>query len=139
MDCDGFVMSIRTQKLSKGPPNLKNSFDFSNLNKNLILFSNKNKKVVRKFKIETPIKHWIDELISLRRKAYFYRCGGENINIMKIFSKSESKMIKFDDCFSCLFGSEHQKESDNYVTRSIKHDMRPRKKRENTISAFDGK
>ena len=56
MDCDSFVLSIETQNIIKNLKNLEDLFDFSNLNKNHDLFSNKNKKVVGKFKKESPEK-----------------------------------------------------------------------------------
>ena len=45
------------------------------------LFSNINKKVLGKFKIETLKNIWIDEFIALRSKAYSFKC---KIIIMKI-------------------------------------------------------
>ena len=48
MDCDSFVLSIETQNMINDFKNLENLFDFSNLNKNQELFSNKNKKTVGK-------------------------------------------------------------------------------------------
>ena len=49
-------------------------FDFSNLDKNHELFSENNKKVIGKFKIETPENIWIDEFVCLRSKAYWFKC-----------------------------------------------------------------
>ena len=66
MDCDSFVVSIKTQNIINDLKNLEDLFDFSNLNKNHELFSNKNKKVVTKFKLETPEIYWIEELVRLR-------------------------------------------------------------------------
>ena len=54
MDCDSFVLSIETENIINDLKNLEHLFDFSNLDKNHELFSNRNKKVVGKFKIETP-------------------------------------------------------------------------------------
>ena len=54
MDTDSFVLSINTKNIIKDLHNLKEYFDFSNLNNEHELFSNENKKVLGKFKIETP-------------------------------------------------------------------------------------
>ena len=54
MDTDSFVLSVSTKDIIEDVKNLENSFNFSNLDQNLELFSNKNKKVIGKFKIETP-------------------------------------------------------------------------------------
>ena len=50
MDTDSFVLSVNTNYIIKDSKNLEVLFDFSNLNKNQELFSNKNKKVIGKFK-----------------------------------------------------------------------------------------
>ena len=54
LDCDSFVLSIRTQKLIDELQNLEDLFDFSNLNKSHELYSNENKKAVGNFETETP-------------------------------------------------------------------------------------
>ena len=43
MDTDSFVLSVNTKDIIKKLKNLENLFDFSNLNENHELFSNKNK------------------------------------------------------------------------------------------------
>ena len=43
MDCDSSVLSIETQNINNNLKNLEDLFDFSNLNKNHELFSNKKK------------------------------------------------------------------------------------------------
>ena len=86
MDCDSFVMSIETQNIINDLKNLEDLFDFSNLDKNHELFSDKNKKVVGKFKIETPENIWIDEFVAFRSKCYAFKCGDD--------SKNNYKMIK---------------------------------------------
>ena len=72
MDTDSFVLSVNTKDLIKDLKNLENLFDFSNLNENHELFSNKNKKVIGKFKIETPKNIWIDEFVCLSSKIYAF-------------------------------------------------------------------
>ena len=56
MDTDSFILSVNTKDIIKDLKNLDDIFDFSNLDKNHELFSNK-KKVIGKFKIETPKKY----------------------------------------------------------------------------------
>ena len=56
MDTDSFVISISTKDFIEDLKNLEGMFDFSYLNENHELFSNKNKKVIGKFKIEVPKK-----------------------------------------------------------------------------------
>ena len=45
MDTDSFVLSVNTKDILKDLKNLEDIFDFSNLDKNHELFSNKNKKI----------------------------------------------------------------------------------------------
>ena len=54
MDTDSFVLSVNTKDIIKDLKNLEDIIDFSNLDENQELFSNKNKKVIGKVKIETP-------------------------------------------------------------------------------------
>ena len=80
MDTDSFVLSVNTKDIIKDLKNLEDIFDFSNLDKNHELFSNKNKKVIRFFKIETPKSILIDEFVCLRSKMYAFKCGDDSKN-----------------------------------------------------------
>ena len=53
MDSDSFVL----KDIIKDLKNLEDMFDFGNLDKNHEFFSNKNKKLIGFFKIETPTKN----------------------------------------------------------------------------------
>ena len=70
--------------------------DFSNLNEDHELYSNKNKKVIGIFNIETPTNIWIDEFVCLRSKMYAFKCGNDSKNKFKGISESQSKNIKFE-------------------------------------------
>ena len=61
---------MKTKDIIKDLKNLEDIFDFSNLDKNQELYSERNKKVIGKFKRETPKNTWIDEFVCLRSKAY---------------------------------------------------------------------
>ena len=139
IDCDSFVLSIKTQDIIKDLYNLKDLFDFSNLNKEHKLFSNKNKKVVGKFKIETPVNIWIDEFVALRSKAYSFKCNNTNKNKLKGISKSQSRGIKFEEYYNCLFGGEYRKNCDNYLIRAVNHQMYLQKVEKKALSSFDEK
>ena len=54
IDTDGMFLSMNTKIIIKDLKNLEDIFDFSNLNENHELYSDKNKKVIGKFKIDTP-------------------------------------------------------------------------------------
>ena len=68
IDTDGMILSMKTKDIIKDLKNLEYIFEFSNLDKNHELFSERNKKVIGKFKIETPKNIWIDEFVCLRSK-----------------------------------------------------------------------
>ena len=123
MDTDSFVLSVNTKDIIQDLKNLEDIFDFSNLDKNHELFSNKNKKVIGKNKIETPKNIWIDEFVCLRSKMYAFKCGDDSKNKLKGISKSRSKNIKFEEYKKCLDGEEYQRECNNYIIRSINHEM----------------
>ena len=130
---------LNTKNIIQDLHNLKEYFDFSNLDKNHELFSNENKKVLGKFKIETPKNIWIDEFICLRSKAYSFQCKNKNINKLKGICKSQVKNIKFEEYYNCLFGNDYQKECENFVIRSLNHEMFLQKVTKNSLSAFDEK
>ena len=119
IDTDGLILSMKTETNIKGLKNFEETFDFSNLNQIHELFSNKNKKVIGKFKIETPKNVIIDEFVCLRSKAYSFKCknNDENKNKIKGISKSQTKHIKFEEYYNCLFGKEYQRECINYIIR----------------------
>ena len=92
--------------------NVEDNFDFTNLDKNHELFSNKNKKVIGKFKIETPKNIWIDEFVCLSSKMYAFKCDDDSKNKLKGISKSQSKNSKFEEYKKCLDGEKYQQECD---------------------------
>ena len=139
MDTDSFVPSIKTKNITHDLLNLIDSFDFSNLNVTHELFNNENKKVVGKFKIETPENIWIDEFVCLRSKSYSFKFGRNNTNKLKVISKSQAKDIKFEEYYYFLFGGEYRQECDNYVIRSVNHDMYLQKASQILLSSFDEK
>ena len=125
IDTDGMILSMKTENIIKHLKNLEDKFDFSNLDENHELFSERNKKVIGKFKIETPKNSWIDEFVCLRSKAYLFKCKDniESKNKIKGISKSQSKHIQFEEYYNCLFGGEYQRECKIYIIRSINHEM----------------
>ena len=123
VDTDSFVLKINTKDIIKYLKNLDDIFDFFNLDENHELFSNKNKKINGKCKIETPKNNWILEFICLRSKTYSFRCNGAKTNKIKGISKSCSKSIIFEDYRKCLDGDEHQRECDNYILKSFDHEI----------------
>ena len=61
------------------------------------------------------------------------------IMILKGISKSQSKNIKFEEYKKCLDGEDYQQECDNYIIKSINHEMVLQKVKKSTLSNFDDK
>ena len=138
---DGMFLSTKTKDIIKDLKNSEDIFDFSNLDKNHELFSNRNKKVIGKLKIENPKIIWIDKFVCLRSKAYSFKGkdNKEDENKIKGISKSQSEHIKFEEYYNCLFGGEYQKECNNYIIRSINHEMVLQEVKKSSLSIFDDK
>ena len=66
--------------------------------------------MVGKFKIETPKIIFIDEFICLRSKAYLLKCGIDNKNKLKDFTKSKSKNLNLMS-FTIVYLEEKIKEN----------------------------
>ena len=77
-------------------------------------------------------------LFALRLKAYSFKCNNinENKNKLKGICKSQTKNIKFEEYYNCLFGNEYKKECDNFVIRSINHEMYMQKVTKNSLNQF---
>ena len=54
---------------------------------------------------------------------YAFECGDDSKNKLKGFSKNQSKNNNFDENYNCLFGGKYQQECDNYLIRSLNHEM----------------
>ena len=70
---------------------------------------------------------------------YSFKCGEHSKNKLKGISKSQSKHINFEEYYNCLFGGKYKKECNNYILRSINHEMHPKEIKKSTLSLFDDK
>ena len=119
--------------------NLEDIFDFSKLDKNHELFSDKNKKLIGKFKFETPENIWIHDFVCLRSKMCAFKCGDDSKKKLKGISKNQPKNFEFEEYYNCLFGGKYQQECDNYIIRSLNHEMHLQWVKKLTLSQFDDK
>ena len=99
----------------------------------------KTKKMTVKFEIEAPKNIWIDEFVRLRSKMYSFKCGDDSKNKLKGVSKFQPKHIKFEEYRKCPDGEEDQKEYNNYILRSVNHEMHLEEVRKSTLSIFNDK
>ena len=139
MDTDSFVLSVKTKNISKELKNLEDIFAFSNLDENHESFSNKIKKLIGFFKIETPKNIWIDEFFCLRSKMFAFKCGDDSKTKLKGISKSQSKHNKFEEYKKCLDGKEYQRECNICIIRSINHEIYVQEVKKSTPSQIDDK
>ena len=97
------------------------------------------KKMIGKFIFETPENIWIDEFVCLRSKMYSFKCVDDSKNNIKGISISQSKHNNFEEDKNCLDGKEYERECDNYLLRSINHEMYLQEVKKSTLSIFDDK
>ena len=76
------ILNMKTVIVINDSKKLEDIFDFSNLDENHELFSEKNKKVIGKFEIKPPKSFWIDEFVCLSSRAYSFECK-DNIESKK--------------------------------------------------------
>ena len=67
------------------------------------ILSNKNKKVIGKFEIESLRNIWLDEFICVRNKMYAFKCGDDSKSELKGFSKKQPRNFNFEEKYNCLF------------------------------------
>ena len=94
LDTDSFVLSVNTKEKIRDLKSLEDTIDFSYLDKNHELLSNKNKRRIGKFQVEKPKHIWIDEFVCVRNKMYAFKGGDNSKNKLKGISKSQPKHIK---------------------------------------------
>ena len=75
---DRFVLSVNTEYIIRDLKNLKDIFDFTNLDESHEIFSNENKKVNGNFILETPKNIWRDEFFVLRSKVDSFKGKDDN-------------------------------------------------------------
>ena len=75
----------------------------------------------------------------MRSKCYAFKCGDDSKSKLKGISKSSSKNNKFEEYYNCLFGEKYKQQCDNYILRSIMHEMNLQKVKRPALSIFDDK
>ena len=61
------------------------------------------------------------------------------INKFKGYSRSQSKHIKLQEYYNCLFGGKYQSECNNDILKTINHDMYMQEIIKSTLFIFDDK
>ena len=79
----------------------------------------------------------LDEFVALRSKCYASKCGNGTKNKLKGISKSFSRNINNDEYYNCLLGEDYQQEDDNYIIRSLDHELYLQQLKKTTLSIID--
>ena len=139
-DTDSFLLHIKDSNIYKIMKENDDLFDFSDYPKEHILNSNKNKKVLGKFKDECNGNIMI-ERIHLRSKMYSHRVylqEKEDKKAKGIKSCVVKKKLSFDDYKNCIFKNKNTKHTFK-IFKSNNHDIYTTEIEKKGLSAFDSK
>ena len=138
-DTDSIFLSIKTKDIYEDLKQIQDYLDTSGYPEDHPLHSQKNKKVIGKFKDELHGKI-MNEIVFLRSKAYSFRMNDLNeIKKLKGIGKTTiEKDIKFDDYKNCLFNKEKQLNR-MYTMNSENHNMYINEVNKISMSPFDDK
>ena len=78
-------------------------------------------------------------MIALRSKINSFKCGDTIKNKLKGIPKPQSKHIKFEEFEKCSDREEYQRESNNFIVRSINHEMHLQEVKKINNDFFDDK
>jgi hypothetical protein len=143
-DTDSIFLSVRTKDIYEDMKEIIDELDTSDYPKNHQLYSEKNKKVIGKFKDELNGKI-MNEIVFLRSKAYSFTLTDlsnqkvqEEKKLKGIGRTTVKKDIKFDDYKDCLFNNK-TKMNKMYSLNSNKHEMYINEVNKISMSPFDDK
>ena len=138
LDTDSFIFSFKPYKnLIEDLKHFKEDLDFSDLDPSHELYSEINKKVIGKMKLETAPELDLDEAVILRSKFY-------SLNIKQNSSHCKQKVVQDHNKYSledykfCLENNEI-KYGVNYSFRSNKHEIAMVKQKKIALNTFDDK
>ena len=115
-------------------------FDFSNMNKDHKLFSDKFKKMPGCLKIGTPKSLYLNKFVCLRSKCYAYKTELDgNCNIFKGICKGYRKEISFEQYHNCLKNLTYNIECKLFCITSHDHAMYLKQITNKSLSAFNDK
>ena len=138
-DTDSIILNIKTEDVYKDMEEIKDELDTSDYPKDHPLHSEKNKKVIGKFKDELNGKI-MNEVVFLKSKAYSYTLTdlSEEKKLKGIGRATIRKDIKFKDYKDCLFKNK-TKMNKMFTLNSDKHKMYVNEVNKVSMSPFDDK
>ena len=138
-DTDCLFLSVKTKDIYEDMREIIDELDTSDYPKDHELQSNKNKKVIGKFKDELNGKI-MNEIVFLRSKAYSFTLTdlSEEKKLKGIGKTTIKKDIKFNDYKNCLFNNEKQLNR-MYTMNSENHNMYINEVNKISMTPFDDK
>ena len=138
-DTDSFFLDIQTEDVYEDMKNISNHLDTSGYPKSHPLQSNKNKKVIGKFKDELN-GEIMSELVFLRSKAYAFKNGNEVKRLKGITRSTIKHDVTFQD-FKDAITEPYEKVfyRKMYVLNSEKHEMYVKEINKKAVSPYDDK
>lgn len=138
-DTDSFIINVNTEDLYQDllEPELNVHYDFSGYDKNHPLYSNKNKKVLGKFKDELD-GNIMSESLNLAPKMYGYKYSHETKITVKGVPKRIVKTLMFDELMNTLLNAETKSVEFNTI-RSKNHELYNFRIRKTGIRSFENK
>ncbi|CAG2243460.1 unnamed protein product [Mytilus edulis] len=138
-DTDSMILSVKTKDIYKDMEEIIDELDTSGYPKDHPLYSEKNKKVIGKFKDELNGKI-MNEIVFLKSKAYSFTLTdlSEEKKLKGIGKTTINKDIKFDDYKDCLFNNK-TKMNKMCTMNSSKHKMFVNEVNKISMTPFDDK
>ena len=138
LDTDSFIFSFRPIKcLIEDLKHFEEDFDFSDLDPSHELYSEANKKVIGKMKLETAPELDLDEAVFLRSKSYSLNIKQNNSHCKHKGVQDHNKFT-LEDYKYCLENNEI-KYGVTYSFRSNKHEIAMVKQKKIALNTFDDK
>ena len=95
--------------------------------------------MISKISVETPKNLWVDEFICLRSKMCAFNCDDSKNKLKCILLISIKKILNLNNLKFVQMELNIKKECDNYIVRSINHEMYHQRVQKYTLSPFDDK
>lgn len=139
-DTDSYFLNINTDDVYEDMKLIKDELDTSDYPKTHFLQSNRNKKIIGKFKDELN-GEIMSEIVFLRSKAYSYLVNGVEKKRLKGISRNVvHKHISFQDYKNVLFNDYHKINYNKmYSLNSENHDIFMKEINKKSISPYDDK
>ena len=137
-DTDALILNIKSKDIYRDMRRIKHTLDTSEYPKDHKLYSNKNEKVIGKFKDELNSKI-IEEIIFVKSKVYAFKVDEKEKKLIKGCSKPvKEKDLTYDE-YDKILNSYDELKKKQYQIHSQKHNIFFEQIDKNVMCAFDDK